>query len=78
MNYRDNLINKLGYKEYLARGLNIADVEKRYYKVRELGKDKVEALGRRANMTKKWSAPELQELIKYYECLVKAFESERF
>ncbi len=78
LGYRDNLINKLGYKEYQRLGLNIADIEKRYYKVRELGNAKVEALGRRANMTKKWSAPELQELIRYYECLVKAFESERF
>ncbi len=78
LDYRDNLINKLGYQEYLARGLDIKDVEKRYYKVRELGNEKVEALGRRANTAKKWSAPELQELIKYYECLVKAFEAERF
>lgn len=76
--YRDNLINKLGYQEYQRLGLNIADIEKRYYKVRELGNAKVEALGRRANMAKKWSAPELQELIRYYECLVKAFESEMF
>lgn len=76
--YRDNLINKLGYQEYQRLGLNIADIEKRYYKIRELGNAKVEAIGRRANTSKKWSAPELQELIKYYECLVKAFESERF